>query len=131
MLRHSACATLLIAGLSALLPPASAQTLPGPATLSGAYSVRYLGVNSGGTSDVAVSFSGTVTFDGKGGFTVSGQGTTGSGPLQILTSGQYTVYSNGMFEMLNPFDNQSQTVLYGGVGSNGVVLASSTESFYL
>jgi uncharacterized protein (TIGR03437 family) len=121
----------LIAGLSALLSPASAQTLPGPATLSGAYSVRYLGVNAGGTSDVAVSFSGTVTFDGKGGFTVSGQGTTGSGALQILSSGQYNVYSNGMLEMTNPFDSTSSSVLYGGVGSNGVVFASSTESYYV
>jgi uncharacterized protein (TIGR03437 family) len=121
----------LIAGLSALLSPARAQTLPGPGTLSGAYSVRYLGVNSGGTSDVTVSFSGTLTFDGKGGFTVSGQGTTGSGPLQILSSGQYSVYSNGMFEMLNPFDSTKQSVLYGGVGSNGAVFASSTESYYI
>lgn len=131
MLRNSACATLLIVGLSALISSASAQTLPSTASLSGAYSVRYLGVNSGATSDIPVSFSGTFTFDGKGGFTVSGQGTTASGPLQILTSGQYAVYSNGMVEIFNPFDNTSQSVLYGGLGSNGVLFASSTESYYV
>ena len=131
MLRHSACAAFLIAGLSALGPFASAQSLPSVSALSGAYSVRYLGVNSGGASDVAVSFSGTFTFDGKGGFTVAGQGTTGSGPLQILTTGKYNVYSNGMIEFLNPFDNSGQSVLYGGVGSNGILFASSTESFYV
>ena len=131
MLRNSACATLLIVGLSALISSASAQTLPSTASLSGAYSVRYLGVNSGATSDIPVSFSGTFTFDGKGGFTVTGQGTTASGPLQILTSGQYAVYSNGSVEIFNPFDNTSQSVLYGGVGSNGVLFASSTESYYV
>ena len=88
MLRHSACATLLIAGIAALVAPASAQSLPSLSTLTGSYSVRYLGVNSSGSSDVALSFSGTFTFDGKGGFTVTGQGTTGSGPLQIATSGR-------------------------------------------
>jgi uncharacterized protein (TIGR03437 family) len=126
-----ACATFIIAGLSVLASTASAQSLPSTATLSGNYSVRYLGVNSGGVSDVAVSFSGTFTFDGKGGFTVTGQGTTGSGALQFLSSGQYNVYSNGMVEMLNPFDNTSSSVFYGGVGSNGVIFASSTESYYV
>jgi uncharacterized protein (TIGR03437 family) len=130
MLRHCACATFLIAVLAALIP-ASAQTLPGPSSLSGNYSVRYLGVIATQTADVPVSFSGTFTFDGKGGFTVTGQGTTASGALQILNSGQYTVYSNGMLEMLNPFDNTSNTVLYGGVGANGVIFASSTESYYI
>ena len=131
MLRHSACATLLIAGIAALVAPASAQSLPSLSTLTGSYSVRYLGVNSSGSSDVALSFSGTFTFDGKGGFTVTGQGTTGSGPLQIATSGQYNVYSNGMVEFLNPFDSTGGTIFYGGVGANGVVFASSTESFYV
>src|SRR5579883_1792165 len=131
MLRLSACAALLIAGLSALTSTSSAQTLPSVATLNGNYSVRYLGVNSGGTADVAVSFSGTFAFDGKGGFTITGQGTTGSGALQILTSGKYNVYSNGMLEMLNPFDNSGSSVLYGGVGANGVIFASSTESYFV
>jgi uncharacterized protein (TIGR03437 family) len=133
MLRHSACAALLIAGLAALVTTASAQSLPSVSSLSGAYAVRYLGVNSGATTgDVAVAFSGTFTFDGKGGFTVTGQGTTGAGPLLLATSGlSYSVYSNGMVEILNPFDNSGQSVLYGGLGSNGVIFASSTESYYV
>lgn len=133
MLRHSACAALLFAGLSALATNASAQTLPSVSTLTGAYSVRYLGVNAGGSSgDVAVSFSGTFTFDGKGGFTVTGQGTTGAGPLLLATTGlKYNVYTNGMVEILNPFDNTGGSILYGGVGSNGVIFASSTESYYV
>ncbi|SPE27846.1 exported hypothetical protein [Candidatus Sulfopaludibacter sp. SbA3] len=53
---------------------ASAQTLNGNATLQGAYAFRYLGVQ-GYPCDCPVSFSGTFTFDGKGNFTVAGQGT--------------------------------------------------------
>jgi uncharacterized protein (TIGR03437 family) len=125
----------MIAGLAALVPSMSAQSLPSNASLSGNYSVRYLGVNSCPdstcSSDVAVSFSGTFTFDGKGGFTVTGQGTTASGPLQILSSGQYAVYSSGMVEMTNPFDKSGQSVLNGGVGANGVVFGSSTESYFV
>jgi uncharacterized protein (TIGR03437 family) len=135
MLRHSACAAFLIAGLTALVSPSFAQTLPSVSTLTGNYSVRYLGVNScpdsACSTDVVVSFSGTFAFDGKGGFTVTGQGTTGSGALQILTSGQYNVYSNGMLELLNPFDNSGSSVLYGGFGVNGILFASSTESYYV
>ena len=115
--RYSACAAFVMASLSLLAIPASAQ-LPSNSTLSGVYSVRYLGANSGGTSDVAVSFSGTVTFDGKGGFTVTGQGTTGSGPLTFTPTGNYSVLSSGVFFMNNPFDSSGGT-LYGGIGSTG------------
>src|SRR5579883_2525125 len=127
--RYSACAAFVMASLSLLAIPASAQ-LPSNSTLSGVYSVRYLGANSGGTSDVAVSFSGTVTFDGKGGFTVTGQGTTGSGPLTFTPTGNYSVLSSGVFFMNNPFDSSGGT-LYGGIGSNGVIQASATESFFV
>jgi uncharacterized protein (TIGR03437 family) len=122
--------TLLAAAL-----PAAAQL--GNSSLQGAYSFRYLGVSLGTTaapcSDCPVSFIGTVTFDGAGGFTVSGQGNyvNSSGATQTLTpaaSGTYTVYSSGMFAMANPFaPASSATYLYGGVGQ-GVVVASSTES---
>jgi uncharacterized protein (TIGR03437 family) len=89
-------------------------------------------VDSSQTSgDVPISFSGTFTFDGKGGFTVTGQGTTGSGALKNLTSGQYTVYSSGMVELLNPFDSSGQSVLNGGIGASGVIFGSSTESYFI
>ncbi len=127
--RYSACAAFVFASLSVLAIPASAQ-LPSNSTLSGVYSVRYLGVNSGGISDVAVSFSGTLTFDGKGGFTVTGQGTTGSGPLTFTPTGNYSVLSSGVFFMNNPFDSSGGT-LYGGIGGNGVIQASATESYFV
>jgi len=120
-----------------MLAGSAAAQFPGKASLKGAYNVRYLGVNTS-PSDQAVSFGGTVTFDGNGGFTVSGQGASvATGNLKFLATGQYTVLSNGLFQMTNPFDAsstptfaQASTVLYGGLGGNGVVVASSTDTYY-
>jgi uncharacterized protein (TIGR03437 family) len=130
----AAAATILLVG------PAAAQ-LPSNATVKGSYNVRYLGSNAANSpNDVAVGFSGTITFDGSGNFTVSGQGVSGTGKsaLKFLTTGQYSVLSNGIFQMTNPFDvqgvttfAQTGTVLYGGVGANGVLIASSTDTYYV
>jgi uncharacterized protein (TIGR03437 family) len=112
---------------------ASAQTLNGNATLQGAYAVRYLGVQ-GYPCDCPVSFSGTFTFDGKGGFTVAGQGTmnnSGDHALTPVSPGTYTVWANGILSMTNPFAAaNSNTFLYGGVGQ-GAIVASSTDTQYL
>ncbi len=113
--------------------PAFAQTLNGNATLQGAYAVRYLGVQ-GAPCDCPVSFAGTFTFDGKGTFQVAGQGTmnnSGDQPLTPQSSGQYTIWANGVINMTNPFAAaNSGTVLYGGVGQ-GAIVASSTDTQYL
>jgi uncharacterized protein (TIGR03437 family) len=110
--------------------PALAQ-LPDKTTLKGIYNVRYLGVNTD-PSDTAVSFQGTFTFDGNGGFTVTGQGVTAGASLKFQSSGQYNVFSSGAVALTNPFDptTSNGTTLYGGVGSTGVVFASSTDTFY-
>ncbi len=126
MHRHFFRATLLLC-----LPvvPLLAQ-LPSNATLNGTYNVHYLGVNSYNNSgvDIPVNFSGTFTFNGSGTFSVTGQG---SGTF--LSTGSYTVLSNGILQITNPFDTNTSddTVLYGGVGANGVIWASSTESIYV
>jgi uncharacterized protein (TIGR03437 family) len=124
MLRQFFSAALLCA------IPAFAQ-LPSAASIKGIYNVRYLGVNTD-PSDTAVGFSGTFTFDGNGGFTVTGQGTTAGGALKFQSSGQYTVYSSGSIAMSNPFDpiTSNNTTLYGGLGATGVLFASSTDTFY-
>ncbi len=126
MHRHFLRATLLLC-LPAI--PLLAQ-LPSNATLNGSYNVHYLGVNSSNSSgvDLPVNFSGTFTFNGNGSFSVTG---TGSGTF--LSTGSYIVLSNGMLQITNPFDTvtSDDTVLYGGVGSNGVIWASSTESIYV
>jgi uncharacterized protein (TIGR03437 family) len=138
MIRYRLCIlTVILAGIALSARPAFAQ-LPGLSSLQGAYNVRYLGSNTN-PADSAVSFSGTITFDGKGGFTVTGQGASAASSnhtLAFLTSGQYNVFSNGMIQITNPFDPSSTTslstattVLYGGLG-NGILVASSTDTSY-
>ena len=129
---------VLIGGFVWLAGSAPAQLLNN-ASLKGAYNFRYLGVNAGGTADVALSYQGTVTFDGTtnangyGTFTVSGQGAGALAGLQSLNI--YQVLSNGMFYMTNPFDTSNSaagginTFLYGGVGT-GAIVASSTDSVF-
>jgi len=128
-------ATVLAASTALFVGPAAAQ-LPSNASLQGAYNVRYLGVNvdQNNPADEPLSFSGTITFDGKGGFTVTGTGVslaTANHSLTILTSGQYSVLPGGNFAMTNPFDSNTadQTTLYGGIGV-GALTASSTDTNY-
>ena len=129
MLRPS---TALLTGLLLLAGTASAQ-LPSNSTLAGTYNFRYLGVNAGGAADVALSYQGTITFDGKtdsngnGTFTVTGQGAGAAAGKP--SNNIYGVFSSGLIYMNNPFDPSGQTFLYGGV-SNGIFSASSTDSVY-
>jgi len=124
----------ILAGALLFAGSAAAQ---GPATLasiSGAYNVRYLGVNVdfNNPADEALSFSGVMTFDGKGGFTVTGQGisaATSDHSLKILTSGTYRVVPGGLFEIDNPFDSTKSTTIYGGIGVN-MLTGSSTDTNY-
>jgi uncharacterized protein (TIGR03437 family) len=123
---------VLLASAIWLAQPAAAQ-LPTNATIKGSYNLRYLGVFTD-PSDVALSYSGTVTFsgttdaNGNGTFTVTGQGTSGATPGPAANN-IYGVFTNGLLYMNNPFDATGQTFLYGGVGSGALVL-SATDSFY-
>ena len=134
MLRLRLCLVAALSLAALLVSPAAAQ-LQSQASLNGAYYVRYLGVNTD-PADSPVSFSGTITFDGNGNFTVSGTGfTAGTSDhvLKFATSGSYVVQSSGAFYMSNPFDPAPDanfpTTLYGGV-TNGAIIASSTDTFY-
>src|SRR3984957_19776529 len=83
------CSAVLMAAL-----PAAAQ-VAGNASLKGSYWVRYLGV-IGYPNDQAVSFAGSMIFDGNGNFTVTGVGYFFNGSSTALTfnaSGGYAVYS--------------------------------------
>src|SRR5688572_1058722 len=113
---------------AALVAPASAQLLSN-ATLNGNYYFRYLGALTD-PADSARSFQGTLTFDGAGKFTVTGQGASAAvGGIRPITSGVYNVGSGGLFYMTNPVDASGNTFLYGGVG-NGAIVASSTDTLY-
>jgi len=125
ILRHVTlvCSAILMGAL-----PATAQ-VAGNASLTGSYWVRYLGT-IGYPTDQAVSFAGTMTFDGNGNFTVTGVGYYFNGsstPLTFSASGTYAVQSGGTFSINNPFA-QNAVNLYGGVGVNGIAVGSSTDS---
>jgi uncharacterized protein (TIGR03437 family) len=126
--RFSFRATLL--ALAACCTAALAQRqLPGNSSLQGAYYLRYLGA-IGYPCECAIGYIGTITFDGQGNFAVSGQGNYNNGsnnPLPTTATGQYQVYSSGMFEMANPFTEGIGANLYGGLGI-GALVASSTDS---
>lgn len=110
-----------------MVAPASAQVLSN-ASLNGAYYFRYLGAYT--DPDSARSFQGTVTFDGAGKYTVTGQGAAAVvGGVRTLTSGIYNVSASGLFYMTNPVDSTGETTLWGGVG-DGAVVASSTDTWY-
>src|SRR6204780_1912160 len=118
------CSAILMAAL-----PATAQVASN-ASLKGSYWVRYLGI-IGYPTDQAVSFAGSMTFDGNGNFTVTGAGYYFNGSSTTLTfsaSGTYAVQSGGTFAMNNPFAPSGVTV-YGGVGVNGIAVGSSTDSY--
>ncbi|HTS27524.1 MAG TPA: hypothetical protein VMH81_16725 [Bryobacteraceae bacterium] len=131
-MRRSLTAVLLLTGALWLAPPAAAQQLPGNATIKGTYNFRYLGVFTN-PNDVALSYGGTITFDGtsdangNGGFTVTGQGAGAT--LGPTSNNIYGVFSNGLIYMNNPFDTSGSTGLFGGV-SNGALILSSTDSYY-
>lgn len=118
-----AAALGILSGLAHAAEPLSALSL------QGTYSFRYLGVNAN-ASFTPLSFQGTLTFDGHGGFQIAGQGYSNADAnhtLPVLPSGTYSVLSSGLLRMTNPFDGSGFSVLYGGVGTDAVV-ASSTES---
>ena len=120
--------TLLICLVTAVF-----AQLPSNATLKGSYYVRYLGEDTRNAG--VMSFQGTIVFDGAGKFTLTGQGASSRATdkvLPTLSSGSYTVLSNGMLSMTNPFDTATTTVsgpLFGGLGT-GIIVASSTEGAF-
>ena len=71
MLRQRLSPATALAAITALFVGPAAAQIPSNASIQGAYNVRYLGVNVDqmNPADEALSFSGTFTFDGKGGFT--------------------------------------------------------------
>ena len=120
--------------------PVFAQ-LPSNASLKGAYNVRYVGVNTTTGTDVPVSFFGTFTFDGTGNgsttpgnFTATGSESTLNGTTtntqNVSLKGTYTVLSSGMITITNPFDTSGNTTLFGGLGFNSALVASSTDTAF-
>jgi uncharacterized protein (TIGR03437 family) len=98
------------------------------ASLSGKYYFRQVLLTTDGTANVtgtATGF-GSLTFDGKGAFTISGNQLTGSSPGSALTgAGTYTVSPGGFVTMTNPL--KTSVTINARLGVTALV-GSSTEA---
>ncbi len=96
--------------------------------LSGKYYARHLMLttdNNGAITD-ARTFYGSLTFDGKGGYTYAGSQLVGSvAPAASSGSGTYTVKSNGFVAISNP--QKANATINAGVAV-GALIGSSTET---
>ncbi len=104
-----------------------AQTL-GNGSLNGKFNTRHLmlTVNSGGTITDARTFYGSLTFDGSGAFTYTGNQIVGTGaPIPSSGSGKYTVQGTGYVAMTN--FQRTDANLRGGLGQ-GALVASTQET---
>ena len=101
----------------------------GNQSLSGKYYFRHVLLTTDGTANVtnAQSASGSITFDGAGHFTVSGQQLAGtSAPATLsLTNGTYTVKPGGFATLTNPLLTGATVNARLGVGA---LIGSSTEA---
>jgi uncharacterized protein (TIGR03437 family) len=109
----------------------------GNGTLNGAYFVRQvLTVVDASSSAItrAVAITGTMTFDGKGNYSFTGQkvdSTAGGSAAAYSTQGTYAAAPNGLVQIQNPFDKTD--IDYGGIGGVGpsAIVASATQGQYL
>ena len=132
MIRSFFFSLVLTAGFASAPVLAQSFDTSGNSLLNGQYAVRWVGydnLSSTTTIGRARSFTGAMTFNGSGSYTLTGQlsiNTTASGaPSAFTFSGTYSVGSNGLLQMQNPFT--SSETLTGGVGVDAFV-ASTTDS---
>jgi len=105
----------------------------GTANLTGEYLFRYVTYfnDQNGNLTESCGFSGAMTFDGAGHYTLSNTqlfdsaGSSGMGSCGSLGGGTYGVQSNGIAQLDNPFTFLPSTLF--GTFSKPLVIASSTE----
>jgi uncharacterized protein (TIGR03437 family) len=118
-----------MAGVSAGLAAAQSFDNSGNGLLQGTYNFRqivYSSLDAKGGIGRQRALSGAITFDGKGGYTVSGQlrDSTTNGTTAVNTSGTYGTAPSGLTSLDNPVI--SSEIIWGLV-SRGVFVGSSTE----
>ncbi len=117
----------------ALMPRASFDT-SGNGMLNGPYFLRQvLTLTDSNTSAItrAVSLTGTITFDGKGNYSFTGQeldSSRGSTATSFNASGTYSVSLSGLLQIQSLIDNTDTE--FGGVGGANEIVASATEGAY-
>ena len=126
MSKRTGCGWVLLAGLLGL-GPGSAQTLTNQ-SVSGKFFFRQvsLGTDGSGAFTDPRSILGTITFDGSGHFSFTGQQVTGSGaPTSQIGSGTYSVDSAGNVVMDSPLRSGDRENAHFGPEA---LIGSSTES---
>ncbi len=104
----------------------SAQVLSN-ASLNAKYFMRHLQFTTDATGNVtdARSITGTVTFNGAGAYSFTGQQVTGTSvPLSYTVSGQYAMTAGGVLTLTNP---QKAALQINARYSSEAVIGSSTE----
>ncbi|MEO7144151.1 MAG: hypothetical protein ABI165_11705, partial [Bryobacteraceae bacterium] len=118
-----------LAGMALILAiPVARGQVSSNSSLTGKYFFRHVLFATSGSGSLtdARSASGTLTFDGNGGFTFTAQqiaGTTAAAPL--AGSGSYTVKPGGFVTLTNP--QKSGVTINARLGAQGLI-GSSTES---
>ena len=132
-----ACALTLT--IAVLAGGATGQTIPawdtsGNSLLSGTYNFRdtvYVTTSSQGRVGRKLVLYGTMTFDGRGNYTIAGtevDTTANNGaPSSVALTGAYEISASGLGSMTNPLSTAD--TIYGLV-SNGIFLGGSTESAF-
>jgi uncharacterized protein (TIGR03437 family) len=127
-------ATLVRARTAGVFAPRASFDTSGNSTLKGAYFVRQILTLVDGTTSAitrAVGLVGTMTFDGNGNYSFTGQeldSAKGSTPSSFNASGTYAVSASGLVQIQNPIDNTDTE--FGGVGGSNEIVASATEGQY-
>jgi uncharacterized protein (TIGR03437 family) len=126
--------SVLVLALTPARVDAQSFDASGTPGLSGAYLFRYVNFfnDSSGNVTESCSLTGTMTFDGKGKYTLSGTQLfdsmgAGVGSCSSLGGGTYGVQSNGMAQLDNPL--YAATLF--GTFAQPVLTASSTEDDYM
>src|ERR1022692_1030334 len=118
---------LACAGLA--LAAAPAWDSSGDGLLSGTYNFRQVMYISDGSGNInqELAYFGNISFDGKGGYTLSGSNTLNntSGTLGIPATGTYSVASSGYGFLSDPLA-AGQSVYF--LVSKGILIGSATEN---
>jgi len=118
------------------LKPHQAFDTSGDSLLKGAYFVRQVWTSvdpDTSVIDQAVSLTGTMTFDGNGNYSFTGQelnSLVGTTAVAYSTTGVYAVSASGLVQIATPIDVDNSDTEFGGVGGTGEVVASATEGGY-
>src|SRR5580692_8207751 len=121
--RYFVCAAMLAATM--VSQTATAQ-VSNNASLTGKYYFRQVLLITDGTANVTDTRSafGSLSFDGKGGMTISGQQLIGTTPAATLGgNGTYTVKPGGFVTMTNPL--QTQQMVNARLGTTALVGSST------